>query len=116
MLKGLRSRLAQSTDDLHAETLQERFRSSETSSIADAPDRGVARVRGEVASLQVVPRAGAKALQVTVDDGSGRAVVIFSGRTRVGGLDPGRPVQVDGMARRDGGRLVFLNPAYTLLG
>jgi hypothetical protein len=44
------------------------------------------RLRGEVAGLQVVPRAGAPSLEVTVDDGSGRAVVVFTGRTRVGGL------------------------------
>jgi RecG-like helicase len=115
MLARLRRTLNRTTDDLHAAVLQARFTSTEATPIADAPDRGAVRVRGEVSSLQVVPRAEAPALEVTLDDGSGRAVVVFTGRTRVGGLDPGRPVEVVGMARRVGGRLVLLNPEYRLL-
>lgn len=117
MLDGLRRRLARSTDDLHTESLQRRFGGGgEATPIADAGDRGRLKVRGEVAALQVVPRAGAPSVEVTVDDGSGQAVLVFTGRTKVAGVDPGRPVEIDGMARRERGRLVFLNPAYTLLG
>jgi RecG-like helicase len=115
MLARLRRTLARTTDDLHAEALQARFASTDTTRIADAPDRGAVRIRGEVAGLQVVPRADAQALEVTLDDGSAQAVVVFTGRTRVGGLDPGRPVEVVGMARRAHGHLVLLNPEYRLL-
>ncbi|HEU5152421.1 MAG TPA: OB-fold nucleic acid binding domain-containing protein [Iamia sp.] len=115
MLSRLRRSLARSTDELHAEALQARFAAAGTAPIAEAPDRGAVRIRGEVAGLQVVPRAGAPALEVTLDDGTGRAVVVFTGRTRVGGLDPGRAVEAIGMARRAGGRLVLLNPEYRLL-
>ena len=115
MLARLRRSLGRTTDDLHAAALQARFASTEATPIGEAPDRGAVRVRGEVASLQVVPRAGARAVEATLDDGSGRAVVVFTGRTRVGGLDPGRAVEVVGMARRVGGRLVLLNPEYRLL-
>jgi len=115
VLDRLRRTLGRTTDDLHAESLQRRFGADDATPIGSASERGFTRVRGEVAGLQVVPRAGAPSLEVTVDDGSGRAVVVFTGRTRVGGLDPGRPVEVDGMARRERGRLVFLNPEYRLL-
>lgn len=108
--------MGRSNEELHAEQLQQRFRHDGTTAIADAADRGRVTIRGEVAGLQVVPRAGAPSLEVTVDDGSGRAVAVFTGRKRVGGLDPGRALEVDGMARREGRRLVLLNPAYTLLG
>jgi hypothetical protein len=116
MLDRLRRSLARSTDDLHAEALAARFASPDTTPMGDAADRGAVRIRGEVAGLQVVPRAGAPSLEVTLDDGTGRAVVVLTGRTRVGGLDPGRPVEVTGMARRTGGRLLLLNPEYRLLG
>ena len=116
MLARLRRTLVRSTDDLHAEALQARFAATGATPIAEAPDRGAVRIRGEVAALQVEPRAGAPALEVTLDDGTGRAVVVFTGRTRVGGLDPGRPVEVVGTARRIGERLVLLNPEYRLLG
>lgn len=115
MLESLRRRLAQTNEELHSESLQERFRDECCCPVASAADRGPVRIRGEVAGLQVVPRSGAPSLEVTVDDGSGRAVAVFTGRKRVGGLDPGRPVQVEGMARRDRGRLTLINPAYTLL-
>jgi len=115
VLDSLRARLNRSNEDLHAESLQVRFDDASCARIAEAADRGPVRVRGEVAGLQVVPRAGAPSLEVTVDDGTARAVAVFTGRKRVGGLDPGRPVEVEGMARRQGGRLVLLNPAYTLL-
>jgi hypothetical protein len=116
MLGRLRRSLARGTDELHAEALAARFASTDSTPIGGAADRGRVRVRGEVAGLQVVPRAGAPALEVTLDDGTGRAVAVFTGRTRVGGLDPGRPVELTGMARRTGGRLVLLNPEYRLLG
>ena len=116
MLDRLRRSLARGTDELHAEALAARFAASGATPIGSAADRGHVRVRGEVAGLQVVPRAGAPSLEVTLDDGTGRAVVVFTGRTRVGGLDPGRPVEATGMARRVGGRLVLLNPEYRLVG
>lgn len=112
---GLRARLGRSTEDLHAEALQRRFTTWGATPIRDAPARGVSSVSGEVAALQVVPRAGAPSFEVTLDDGTGRAVMVFTGRSRVAGLDPGRSVAVSGMARRERGRLLFLNPAYTLL-
>lgn len=115
VLEGLRRRLTRTNEEVHAAGLQERFADESCSPIGSAPGRGPVRIRGEVAGLQVVPRAGAPSLEVTVDDGTGRAVAVFTGRKRVGGLDPGRPVLVEGMARRERGRLVLVNPAYTLL-
>jgi hypothetical protein len=115
VLDGLRRRLTRTNEELHAESLQQRYAHETCQPIGEAPPRGRVRIRGEVAGLQVVPRSGAPSLEVTVDDGSGRAVAVFTGRKRVGGLDPGRPVQVEGMARRERGRLVLINPAYTIL-
>lgn len=123
MLDGLRHRLLPSEEELHARDLRARFaRPGEddgdgvtTTAVADAPERGPVRLRGEVSALQVVPRAGAPSLEVTLDDGTGRVVAVFSGRRRIGGLDPGRAVEVEGVARRERGRLVLSNPAYTLL-
>lgn len=113
---GLRARFSRSTEDLHADALQRRFTAWGATPISDAPARGTSSVYGEVTALQVVPRAGAPSFEVTLDDGTGRAVMVFTGRSRVAGLDPGRAVAVSGMARRERGRLLFVNPAYTLLG
>ena len=112
-LKGLRS----STDDLHRERLADRFDAEalHTIPIAGCPCRARIRVAGEVARMRVVPRAGSPSLEVTVDDGTGRALVIFTGRRRIGGIEPGRSLVVEGTARDAHGKVVLMNPTYTLL-
>lgn len=116
VLKALRNRLSRSNEEIHAATLQARFGDETCVAIGEAGDRGSVRIQGEVAAIQVVPRAGAPSLEVTIDDGTGRAVAVFTGRRRLGGLDPGRSLLVEGMARRDRSRLLLMNPRYTLRG
>lgn len=82
--------------------------------IAEAPERAVVVLGGEVQGVQVVPRAGSPTLEVTVHDGTGRAVAVFTGRRAIGGISPGRHLQLSGMTRRQGNRLVMVNPEYTL--
>ena len=112
-LKGLRS----STGDLHRERLTDRFVCDElgTIAIADAPFRTRIAIAGEVARMRVVPRSGSPSLEVTVDDGTGRALVVFTGRRRIGGIEPGRSLVGEGTAREEHGKAVLMNPAYRLL-
>ena len=115
MLKNLRRKLNQSIDDTDQARLQSRYQGLGLTPIGEAPTREPIRVGGEVQGLQVVPRAGSPSLEVTIADGSGRAVAVFTGRKRLGGLDPGRTVLIEGVARLERGRLLVLNPAYTLM-
>jgi hypothetical protein len=112
-LKGLRS----STDDLHRERLSGRFDADQlgTIPIAGAPFRTRIRIVGEVARMRVVPRAGSPSLEVTIDDGTARALVIFTGRRRIGGIEPGRSLVVEGTAREQHSKAVLMNPEYRLL-
>lgn len=112
-LKGLRS----STGDLHRERLAGRFDAEAlgTIPIAGCPCRVRVRIAGEVARMRVVPRAGSPSLEVTLDDGTGRALVVFTGRRRIGGIEPGRSLVVEGTAREAHSRTVLMNPTYTLL-
>jgi hypothetical protein len=115
-LKDLKKRFTATTEEVNQIRLQERFCDVDVTRIGDTVPRTKARLVGEVAAMQVKPRAGSPSLEVTVDDGSGRAVAVFSGRRRIAGIDPGRGILLEGVARDEGGRLVLLNPAYTLLG
>ena len=63
----------------------------------------------------MAPRAGSPTLEVVVSDGTGEAVAVFTGRRRIGGVDHGRGMLLEGVAHHERGRLVVLNPAYTLL-
>jgi hypothetical protein len=114
-LKDLRKRFTASLDEVNQVRLQERFCDVGVSKIGETAPRTPARICGEITSLQVVPRAGSPWLEVTVEDGSGRAVAVFSGRKRIAGVEPGRGIVLEGVCGRDGKRLQLLNPAYTLL-
>ena len=54
-------------------------------------------VAGEVNSVRIVPRAGADALEATVQEGRGQVVAVFLGRRRIGGLTPGRRLLLEGI-------------------
>ena len=115
VLKKLRSKLSQSIDDIEGERLQDRLADLGVQPIADAPTRVPVLLAGEIQGLQVVPRAGSPSLEVTISDGSGRAVAVFTGRRRIGGVDCGRRVLVEGVGRTDRGRMILVNPAYTIV-
>ena len=42
-------------------------------------------------------------------------VAVFTGRRHVAGMELHRALAIEGVARAERGRLVMLNPAYTLL-
>jgi hypothetical protein len=110
-----RKRLAPTVAELDRNRLQDRYRGLDITSICDVALRQPARLGGEVQGLRVVPRSGSSSLEVTVSDGSGRAVAVFLGRRSLPGVTPGRGVVLAGVPRKEGGRCVLLNPAYTLL-
>lgn len=115
VLKNLRRKLSQSIDDIEGERLQVRLADLGVQPISEAPTRTPILLVGEVQGLQVVPRAGSPSLEVTFSDGSGRAVAVFTGRKRLGGVDCGRRIVVDGVGRTERGRMIVLNPAYTIV-
>jgi amino acid transporter len=111
---GLRTPL----EEIDRQRLEKRFageHEGETVPLAQVPMRVRVKVIGEVTGLRVVPRAGSPSLEVTVNDGSGTATLVFTGRRRINGIDPGRALEIEGVAREDHGRTVFLNPHYRLL-
>jgi len=83
--------------------------------IASFALRTQARVIGEITSVRVVPNQNSPWLELTVDDGSGSFVAMYTGRRSIPGMQPGRVAEFAGVLRDDRGRRVMLNPAYTLL-
>jgi hypothetical protein len=116
-LKKLVKRFSVSLDDLDHARLSSRFSDVELgrADLGTCPVRCQVRVAGEITSLRVVNRAGCPSLEATLDDGTGRALAVFTGRRAIRGLDPGRGVVLEGVMRRERNRLTLINPAYTLL-
>ena len=115
---GLRDRvkrLSATTGELEHDRLHDKFCDLGIQPIAECEGRVPTRICGEVLAIQVVPRAGSPWLEITVGDGSAKAVAIFTGRTRIAGLEVGRGVVLEGVPGTEDGRRQILNPAYTLL-
>lgn len=114
-IKDRVKRLTSTTEEVNLVRLQDRFCDLDVTGIAAAQPRTRVRICGEVQAIQVVPRAGSPWLEVTVGDGTAKAVAVFTGRKRIRGLDPGRGVVLEGVAGEVDGHLHLMNPGYTLL-
>ena len=72
-----------------------------TTPIADVASRQRVRVAGRVKSVRVQPRAGTSNLECVLSDGTGGLLLVFQGRPKIAGIEPGaRPG-----GRGHGGRL-----------
>jgi hypothetical protein len=88
---------------------------SGTTCIADAPDRERVTLRGSLRTVTLRPRAGVPALEAELNDGSGVITVVWLGRRRIAGIEPGRAIKVEGrIGAYDGGRVMY-NPRYELI-
>ncbi|MDA3004305.1 MAG: hypothetical protein O3A62_04445 [Actinomycetota bacterium] len=116
---GIRSfgkRLTAGNLEIDSERLCERFKEYDFVNIADSETRTRTKIAGEIKRMRIKPRSGVPAVELVINDGTGEATVIFSGRRSIPGVDHGKCIMVDGVPHRDGARTVILNPAYTLLG
>jgi len=114
-LRDLAKRLKADSKSLDSERLQHRFEKFDATPIAQLTCRTPCTIVGEVKRMRIAPRHGIPALEVVISDGTGDAVAVFTGRRSIGGMDNGRAVVIEGIARDERGRRVMMNPAYTLV-
>jgi hypothetical protein len=104
-----------SSSDQHARDLRRTHAVEDGTTIANAPDRELVRLRGTLRTVTLRPRGGVPALEAELDDGSGVLIVVWLGRRRIAGIAPGRSVQVQGrIGVHDGARIIY-NPRYELI-
>lgn len=117
MVSRLRQRLRDwsSSAEQHDQHLRETFVDEQHGSIAEAPDRERVRLRGTLRSVTLRPRGGVPALESELYDGSGVVTVIWLGRRRIAGIEPGRTVEVIGRTGLQDGVRVMYNPRYSLM-
>jgi hypothetical protein len=114
-LRDIAKRFTTSIEALDAARLQTRFAGLELTAIAEMPQRRPVRVGGEVSRIRSAPRSGVPTFEVVVNDGTGDATAVFTGRRTIGGIEHGRGILLEGVASTDRGRVILVNPAYTLL-
>jgi hypothetical protein len=84
-------------------------------SIADAPYRERVTLRGSLRTVTLRPRAGVPALEAELNDGSGVITVVWLGRRRIAGIEPGRAIEVEGRIGAYAGVRLMYNPRYQLI-
>lgn len=83
--------------------------------IADAPLRRPTTINGVIVRMRAQPGVGPVNLEVTIEDPSGTAIVVWTGRRAIGGVGLGRRLLIHGVASSTPRGPMFMNPAYTLL-
>ena len=101
--------------ELDADRLVDRFADLRLQPLGELEARDRTKVCGEVKRMTIKPRSGIPSTEIVINDGTGDATVIFSGRRHVAGIEHGHCIVIEGVAYADANRLVFLNPKYSLL-
>lgn len=106
--------LVSSREQLDAQDVR-RERFAGTTPIARAHARTRVTVGGMLASVTYPPADGAPILRARVFDGTGTLELVFLGRRRVPGIEPGSRLRATGTPTDEGRGLVLYNPALELV-
>jgi hypothetical protein len=115
-LRGFLRRLTSSKAELEAEDLQKATGAEGATPIRACAVRRRACVAGTLRTVTLRPRGGAPALEAELYDGSDVINLVWLGRRRIGGIEPGRLVRAEGLVSVQDGRKVMFNPRYELRG
>ena len=83
--------------------------------VAELPNRRRAKVTGILRSVVLRPREGVPTVEVELYDGSGALDLVWLGRRRIAGVEPGRRALVEGLVCDVDGRRTMFNPRYELI-
>jgi hypothetical protein len=100
--------------DLDAAELQSEVTRCSASPLRSLHRGEVAIVTGRLRAVAYMPRANAPTLQAELFDGSACIDLVWLGRRRVAGIEPGRTIMARGRVGVHDGRLAIYNPWYEL--
>ncbi|WP_327090940.1 OB-fold nucleic acid binding domain-containing protein [Nonomuraea sp. NBC_01738] len=113
-LRGFFSRLASPQSEIEAQELREDADQAGATPIASCGGRRRFCVAGTLRTVTLRPRGGAPALEAELYDGSDVIDLVWLGRRRIAGIEPGRIVKAEGLVSMQDGRKVMFNPRYEL--
>jgi hypothetical protein len=107
-------RLTSDVSELDADDLSRRVEQSGARRASECNCGEAVTVLGRLRSVEHCPRAAVATLEAELFDGSEGITLVWLGRRRIPGIEPGRTVKASGrLAVRDG-RKVLYNPYYEL--
>jgi hypothetical protein len=108
------SRLTADEMELDSKELQDESASAGATHVAACSVGAPVCVAGSLRAVVLRPRAGVPTLEAELYDGTGTVTLIWLGRRRIRGIDPGRSLVVRGRLTKHDGRPTIYNPAYEL--
>ncbi|MCO7221943.1 OB-fold nucleic acid binding domain-containing protein [Klenkia sp. PcliD-1-E] len=113
----LAQKLAKLTADdqtIDAQELQSDVASSGCEPVSTCQKGKVVAVTGRLKSVVYTPRETVPTLEAELFDGSGSVTLVWLGRRRIPGIEPGRSLTARGRFASFEGRKVIYNPWYEL--
>jgi RecG-like helicase len=112
---GLLRRLTADTRVLEQEQLRaDAARCADSTPLSDVRCGQQATVFGKLKSVAYTPSQNVPTLHATLQDGSGSLTLVWLGRRRIPGIEPGRMLQAFGRVTEGPEGLVMFNPRYEL--
>jgi hypothetical protein len=108
------SSLAQSKADQHAAAVRQEVEDTGATPIRACTPGEPATVAGVLRSVTLRPREGVPAVEAELFDGSGRILLVWLGRRRIRGIDPGRRIVAHGRMTCNTEKPTIFNPQYEL--
>lgn len=113
-LRRLVRRLTSDVAELDADDLSQRSLASGAQRACDCQCGQEAVVLGRLRSVGLAPKASAPTLEAELFDGTDDVTLVWLGRRRIAGIEPGRTVKARGRISVRDGHKVLYNPYYEL--
>jgi hypothetical protein len=107
-------RLTSDISELDADDLSRRAQESGAARAADCRCGQEVTVLGRLRSVELCPREAVATLEAELFDGSEGITLVWLGRRRIPGIEPGRTLRARGRVAVRDGRKVLYNPYYEL--
>ncbi|MGH3872862.1 MAG: OB-fold nucleic acid binding domain-containing protein [Pseudonocardiaceae bacterium] len=107
-------RLTSDTSELDADDLSRRVEQTGARRASECGYGEAVTVLGRLRSVEHCPRAAVATLEAELFDGSEGITLVWLGRRRIPGIEPGRTVRASGRIAVRDGRKVLYNPYYEL--
>jgi hypothetical protein len=114
LLKKFMRKLTSDVDELDADDLTKDTEKSGARRACDCRGGEEVTVVGRLRSVELSPKDAAATLEAELFDGTDGVTLIWVGRRRIPGIEPGRKIKVRGRMAMRNGRKVLYNPYYEL--
>ncbi|HWM01947.1 MAG TPA: OB-fold nucleic acid binding domain-containing protein [Actinophytocola sp.] len=113
-LRRLVKRLTSDIDQLDADDLSDNVEAIGARKACDCRSGDLVTVIGRVRSVELSPRDSVPRLEAELFDGTEGVTLVWLGRRRIAGIEPGRTIKAQGRIALRDGRKVLYNPYYEL--